>query len=404
MHPTCAQPACAQMERYEPMKKHGLEKRCFGPFFFVFLSALLFLPGLSWAQTAIDRAEIDRADLTVTVPVTGNRADTTPSDGCDGNFFCGTLSWSPSHNQFQSNTIYTATVMLTARDTYIFNTPENFTATINEVHAEVTPIGSDGSQVALSYQFAATDTTIAVVALTVAAPMLGNQQDTVATAAGHNCGVPIAGVNFTCSAITWGPSDGSNLFKGNIRYSAEVTLTPHPRYTFTGLTTATINGNNATVLDTNGHAVVFRYQFAPTAAGILSVLTQPELDYTEGSALDLSELFVRLIYGDGTKTEVSFADFAEYNLQAEPANGTVLNMASHDGMPITVAYNFDPDIQVKTNPLTVTAAATLGNLGNVDRIRINSISGGACNTAGGPFGLAALVALAALRFKRKSSR
>ena len=55
--------------------------------------------------------------------------------------------------------------------------------------------------------------------------------------------------------VSWSPED--NPFKGGTQYTATVPLTAETGYTFTGgLSTATINGQSATVINNTGGATV----------------------------------------------------------------------------------------------------------------------------------------------------
>ena len=87
----------------------------------------------------------------------------------------------------------------------------------------------------------------------------------------------------------------------------------------------------------------------------IAVLTQPrKLSYTEGSALALSGLRIRLGFDDGSAEEVPFEAFAAYNLTADPKDGTVLYRDSHHGIGITITYGNSLTLQVTTAPLEVT--------------------------------------------------
>jgi len=70
--------------------------------------------------------------------------------------------------------------------------------------------------------------------------------------------------NFSIGAITWSPDD--NPFLPSKQYTATVTLAADTDYTFTGLSYATISGENASVSNNTGTAVTLSYTFAATAA------------------------------------------------------------------------------------------------------------------------------------------
>ena len=80
-----------------------------------------------------------------------------PNHGADSgggsvNYTIGDVSWSPADNPFKGETVYTATVTLTANEGYKF--PNTFTAKINGNNATV--IKNTGTTVTISYTFART--------------------------------------------------------------------------------------------------------------------------------------------------------------------------------------------------------------------------------------------------------
>jgi formylglycine-generating enzyme required for sulfatase activity len=191
-----------------------------------------------------------------------------------------------------------------------------------------------------------TDTVIAAAAVTITGPATGSAP--VTTAATTDTG-------YTCGGVSWTPND--NLFKGNTVYTATVTLTANERYTFTGLTTATINAQNAAVANNTGAAVTLSLAFAATSAKTvtaMSIKTQPAtLTYTHGDTLNLSGLAVTLAYNDSTSEDVALADFTSKNISTNPANGATLSYTTHNAQPVMVTYGGET---VNTNNLTVNKA------------------------------------------------
>jgi len=203
----------------------------------------------------VNPAPITAAAITVTAPAQGAVPNTTATG--TGNFTVGAVTWTPAHNPFQGATQYTATVILTANSGHTFTGLT--TATINGQNATVT--NNTGAVVTLSYQFPATGAApITVAAITVTAPVQGAVPDTTATGTG----------NFTIGAVTWMPAH--NPFQGATQYTATVTLTANSGHTFTGLATATINGQNATVTNNTGAVVTLSYQFPATGAAPITVV------------------------------------------------------------------------------------------------------------------------------------
>ena len=70
---------------------------------------------------------------------------------------------------------------------------------------------------------------------------------------------PASGADYTCSTVTWDPYDES--FIDGKTYTATVTLTADPGYTFLGLTNATINLFPANIDDNDGATLTISYQF-----------------------------------------------------------------------------------------------------------------------------------------------
>lgn len=102
----------------------------------------------------------------------------------------------------------------------------------------------------------------------------------------------------------------------------------------------------------------------------MKVKQDPKLVYTEGQELDLSNLIVTLVDGEGKKTDVPFKDFQHYNIQTNYQDKTELIRADHNGKKIEISVEalnaettgtltvnerkFDPnnvvEIKVKTPP------------------------------------------------------
>ena len=207
---------------------------------------------------------ITAVNTDITAPATGGIPNTTATNV--GNFSAGTVSWSPGDNPFLASTVYTATVTLTANPGFTFTGLT--TATINGQAATVTN-NPDGT-VDLSYQFPATTagggTPITFVSTNVTAPATGGIPNTTATNGAH----------FTAGTVTWDPND--NPFLVNTEYTATVTLIASANYTFTGLISAEINGQPATVTNNQGSTVDLSYLFpATTAPPVVRTMIAPDM-------------------------------------------------------------------------------------------------------------------------------
>jgi len=246
-----------------------------------------------------------------------------------------------------------------------------------------------------------------------------------ATGARPNATVSSCGPHFGCSAVTWTPDN--ERFQGNTRYSATVTLTAQKGYVFSAGLTASMNGQAATVSNHHGTQVTLSYAFAATSAAManhMSLLTQPtKLGYEEGEALELSGLVVRLSFNDGTTASVPFAEFLAHDMRAEPPEGTVLRVLPHHGMGVRVSHGGLP-LHATTHPLTVTPLPP-GEPPPPEEAPfppeeppfppeeapsvweeppLGMLKGVGCNSTGSPFGVVALLVLAAFIGLRLSHR
>ena len=102
----------------------------------------------------------------------------------------------------------------------------------------------------------------------------------------------------------------------------------------------------------------------------IAIKTQPQLEYNEGQALDLSSIETTVTYSDGTTEDCGFGDDPTYGggtIQYSPANGTILSKASHDGQTVTVTLGSDSantgQLNVKSTNAGVTSVTVEGTAG-----------------------------------------
>jgi uncharacterized repeat protein (TIGR02543 family) len=188
--------------------------------------------------------------------------------------------------------------------------------------------------------------TIANVEISVTAPVKSSSPVTTANGTG----------DFTISPAAWSPAD--DPFHGGEVYTVTFTLTADSGYTFSGLSSATINGQSAAVSNNTGTAVTLSYTFPETNTKTvtgMAIKTQPaKLTYTHGDPLDLTGLAVTMTYDDTTAEDVPASDFASKNITAGPANGDNLVRLTHNGKPVTITYG---ELTLTANNLTVNAKA-----------------------------------------------
>jgi|GEM_PF-4545136 len=178
----------------------------------------------------------------------------------NGNVVGGSISGASvtAPAQTFTNTLHTPTPNVTLGGTTL-TLGTDFTVTS---HANNTNAGTATVTITGAGQFAGTATgsftinpaSIPTVAITLTAPATGNPPSNTAH---HDSTAP-----FTTGAVTWTPNN--NPFSPDTQYTAQVTLTADANHTFTGLTTATINGQTANITNNTGAAVTLSYQFPAT--------------------------------------------------------------------------------------------------------------------------------------------
>ena len=149
----------------------------------------------------------------------------------------------------------------------------------------------------------------------------------------------------------------------------------------TPITFASID-NNRFKLEPNADYIEYEYNVGNNVArklGVkikighytkMTVLTEPQLEYTEGDKLDLSKLVVALEDGEGKKLQVPYDKFQHYGIITNYANEIELKINEHNGRKIKISLEslkaetknvlnvkereFDPnnvvEIEVKTQP------------------------------------------------------
>jgi len=156
---------------------------------------------------------------------------------------------------------------------------------------------------------------------------------------------------FTVDSVSWSPPD--DPFLGGKVYTVHITLTAKDGYTFAGLSTAAVNGQNAAVSINTGSSVTFSYTFPATntkTVTAIKIKKQPvNMTYTHDDSLDLTGLEVTLTYDDYTTEDVAAGNFANKNITTIPAAGSKLS-SEHDGKPVEIIYG---NLTDKTGNLTV---------------------------------------------------
>jgi hypothetical protein len=193
------------------------------------------------------------------------------------------------------------------------------------------------------------------VNITITGPATGGTPNSAAS-------VP-DGTNYTCGPVIWSPAV-EDTFVADTAYTATVTLTANENFTFAGIETGTINGNNATTFVNTGTTITLSYTFAKTLEKtIKSIAIENEptkTTYKSSENLELDGLKVKLIYDDEDDSyeEIEFADFGTKNISTIPADGTQLFYSTYkEGISVIVRVG---DNATETSVLIVNPLLNIG--------------------------------------------
>ena len=212
---------------------------------------------------------------------------------------------------------------------------------------------------------------ISSAAITVTAPVTGAAPNPAASGAG----------NFTCGQVSWSPQ-GHTIFQGGKQYTAEVTLTRvNSNYTFTGLTSATINGNIANVSNNTGATVTLSYQFTstdPTSITSAAITVTAPATGATPSALASAAGTVNFTFGtvSWTPTDNPFQGGKQYTasvtlmanegytfkgLTGATINGQTASITNNLETTVTLSYQFaTTSLTIITSPaISVTTPQTM---------------------------------------------
>ena len=169
--------------------------------------------------------------------------------------------------------------------------------------------------------------------------------------------------NFSVSNVTWTPNE--TPFRGSTAYTASVTLTAEDDYTFTGgLTDARINGFAVSASPNNGSTATLSYAFPDTTAATvdsLTVVNQPQLEYTHNTQLDLSGLTIKINYSDSTSSDdIHFANFPA-GITVSFEHGLVLDRSTHNNQSITITHT-DSGKTGTTNIIVINEVSITGTV------------------------------------------
>ncbi len=161
--------------------------------------------------------------------------------------------------------------------------------------------------------------------------------------------------------VDWSPMlDSSAKFWYGFAYDVTATIIPNEGYTFTGLETVTVNGYTATFAPTSNNptTITLTYKFPATDSSTIVSIEfvsgqGPNLSYTHGDILNLTNVKVKLTYINNSEKTISFNDFAANNIVFNFPNGTVINRSMHNGRIIKVSCG---DVYAESESLAVEQA------------------------------------------------
>ena len=181
------------------------------------------------------------------------------------------------------------------------------------------------------------------------------------------------GVSSTTPQITWTPSDSTAGY--NTSYTASITLTAATGYEFTDSTTATVLGNNATIItkNTDGTLTV-TYAFPATAKDKLTSITAPQaITVANGTAYDAMNLPATV----NIVTEGNTASSAQVTWDTTtPAGGSYdPSVLTEQTVTLKGTVTCPDSIDVNGIELTTTITITISAAGIVGAPTANPVAG-----------------------------
>ncbi len=174
-----------------------------------------------------------------------------------------------SSSTFQAAHSYRVEVYLTPKTGYAFNSSTKAT-----VNGQSATISFDGSQLKVTYAFAALpNTAITSVGLTLTAPAVGSKPAYTATLAASSYALSSKNSDNFSNGIRWLDANtntylsSSSTFQAGHSYKVEVYLAPKTGYAFNSSTKATVNSQTATpAIDGSQLKVTYTFAVLPNTA------------------------------------------------------------------------------------------------------------------------------------------
>lgn len=225
------------------------------------LFLLLLIIGLNSCDSITSSSEttITIADLTgIVPPVSGENPVSTITETAQ---FTGTIMWSDSPENFQANTVYTATITLTAKADYTFNGVQ---ADFFTVTGATTVTNQENSGV-VTATFPATALAVIDIA---------DIQGIIVPALGETPVTSISETEQYSGTVNW--NDSPEIFAPNTAYTATISLTAKKGYTLVGVEADffTLTGADSVSNAANSGIItaVFPATAAPTPVNFISAV------------------------------------------------------------------------------------------------------------------------------------
>ena len=212
--------------------------------------------------------------------------------------------------------------------------------------------------------------------------------------------------NFANYKVEWDPD--ADLFQGKQMYTVTITLTAAANYNFDEAVTAALNGYAANIIDVTNSKAVISYDFDETIdreLDSITILSQPQTDYTHGDKLDLSDLRVKLLFDDASAEIVPFENFLINGIETDLKDNAALSRLIHNDEPVVVTHSLsgkeaNTDIlNISKRMLTIAGAVhdkvydgtsaasgvtvTFGNIAAGDTVSAGSVSAAYIDTKAG---------------------
>jgi hypothetical protein len=202
-------------------------------------------------------------DSHVVTPVLGAAAKT----AVDADQYSGPIDWTPAipeDGKFVAKTVYTAKVALKAASGFTFDGVGDFT------HGGATSVTQTaaGDVVTVTIVFPPTAGDPLNPGPVDALDLSGAIATPVAGAAASGVFTSPDGTQYTGGAVAWTPDPVDGNFAGGESYTASVTLTARPGYTFDGAGDFTYGALNVTTAANDDGTVTVRVAFGPTQLAV----------------------------------------------------------------------------------------------------------------------------------------